>query len=351
MSEQPNATAIVPYIRAESGPITITVDEKAEQVAQRLTGAMAIMMRITNPAQNERAVALATEFQIFEKAVIDAHEAAKKPFWEACKKLDEAKRELLKAPGDEHLRLRRVMGTYLTLLEANTRALNNARNTELDKLERQKEAEISQAVSHEHVEAIREDYARSAATLPKHETPKPAGQKLAEDWEIEITDPITFVAKHPQLANVTPKLRELKGALKAGVTIHGIRATPKNEARVATPKPSKPIDVAAVNASQGDPNTCNATGDEAAGDELATPRTEGADGWVICEGSHQVARFTYHPKELILNVLFNSGGQYHYYQVPPEVYEAMKRAKSVGGFLNQRVKGTFGYGRVTNAQR
>lgn len=55
--------------------------------------------------------------------------------------------------------------------------------------------------------------------------------------------------------------------------------------------------------------------------------------------SSQVHSHGYDPVTKTLAVKFNSGGVYHYHDVPQETADAMDKAESVGAFLGKSVKG------------
>jgi hypothetical protein len=55
--------------------------------------------------------------------------------------------------------------------------------------------------------------------------------------------------------------------------------------------------------------------------------------------SSNVAEYGYHPESQTLAVRFHNGGLYHYSGVPPEKFDAMHRAESLGKFLHSEVKG------------
>jgi len=65
-----------------------------------------------------------------------------------------------------------------------------------------------------------------------------------------------------------------------------------------------------------------------------------------CDSS-QVSAFGYCPATQTLGVKFKAGAgsTYHYTGVPPEVYEAMKKAESVGKFIGASIKGRYEYQR------
>lgn len=68
--------------------------------------------------------------------------------------------------------------------------------------------------------------------------------------------------------------------------------------------------------------------------------------WQLTPGSSNVAAFAYDPDAKILRVRFNSGHEYAYAGVPPEVHDSMLNADSVGSFLHENVKGQYDYRRT-----
>lgn len=66
----------------------------------------------------------------------------------------------------------------------------------------------------------------------------------------------------------------------------------------------------------------------------------------VTVASSNVAEVGYDPTRRVLEVLFRSGGLYQYFDVPEAEYTALCRASSVGGYLNQNIKGRFRYSRI-----
>lgn len=62
--------------------------------------------------------------------------------------------------------------------------------------------------------------------------------------------------------------------------------------------------------------------------------------------SSNVSAIGYDEDSQTLQVEFNSGATYQYFDVPQQIFEGMLDAGSVGQFLNQHVKGVFRYSRV-----
>jgi hypothetical protein len=62
--------------------------------------------------------------------------------------------------------------------------------------------------------------------------------------------------------------------------------------------------------------------------------------------SSNVATVGYDSKTQTLEIEFNNGGVYQYFDVSQEIYEALISADSVGKFLNANIKGYYRYARV-----
>ena len=54
--------------------------------------------------------------------------------------------------------------------------------------------------------------------------------------------------------------------------------------------------------------------------------------------STAVERVDYTPGSRTLDIWFRGGGRYSYFDVPPEAYQALLAAPSVGAFVNLHVK-------------
>jgi hypothetical protein len=61
--------------------------------------------------------------------------------------------------------------------------------------------------------------------------------------------------------------------------------------------------------------------------------------------SSSVASVGYDPAACVLEVEFHGGGVYRYLDVPPQVHAELMAAKSIGRFVNLRVKPGFRYER------
>lgn len=62
-------------------------------------------------------------------------------------------------------------------------------------------------------------------------------------------------------------------------------------------------------------------------------------------GSSQIARYGYEPDTQTMAVEFVRGGLYHYFEVPPEVFEGFIAASSKGSYHHRNIKGAYRYER------
>lgn len=62
--------------------------------------------------------------------------------------------------------------------------------------------------------------------------------------------------------------------------------------------------------------------------------------------SSQIHSAEYDEDGQTMTVHFHSGGSYHYYGVPQEVFEGLRNAESAGKYLHANVKGVYRHGRA-----
>jgi hypothetical protein len=62
--------------------------------------------------------------------------------------------------------------------------------------------------------------------------------------------------------------------------------------------------------------------------------------------SSNVASVGYEPSSMTLEVEFNSGAIYQYFDVPEVEYQNLMGAESVGKYLNQNIKNVFRYAQI-----
>ncbi len=65
--------------------------------------------------------------------------------------------------------------------------------------------------------------------------------------------------------------------------------------------------------------------------------------------STAIRHFSHDPEHDLLLVEFITGRRYIYAGVPADVYEAMRRARSKGGFFNRRIRDRYSFAELTDA--
>lgn len=68
--------------------------------------------------------------------------------------------------------------------------------------------------------------------------------------------------------------------------------------------------------------------------------------WIETPDSTNLEGFGYDEENAVLRVYFKRGATYDYFDVPKEVFEAMKAAPSRGRFLVGEIKGNYRYAKV-----
>ena len=67
---------------------------------------------------------------------------------------------------------------------------------------------------------------------------------------------------------------------------------------------------------------------------------------MIQVSSSNVAAIGYDSDSETLQIEFNNGTTYQYFDVPEEVFEGLRDAGSVGGYLAAHIKGRYRYSKV-----
>lgn len=62
--------------------------------------------------------------------------------------------------------------------------------------------------------------------------------------------------------------------------------------------------------------------------------------------SSQIKSHGYDPISKTLAIEYHSGDTYHYDDVPPEKYEALSKAESVGKFFHSAIKGNHAFSKA-----
>lgn len=67
---------------------------------------------------------------------------------------------------------------------------------------------------------------------------------------------------------------------------------------------------------------------------------------MINVSSSNVAAIGYDEDSETLQVEFNNGGTYQYFDVPEQIFAELQHADSIGGYLAKNIKGIYRYSKV-----
>jgi len=62
--------------------------------------------------------------------------------------------------------------------------------------------------------------------------------------------------------------------------------------------------------------------------------------------SSNLSSVGYDEEDRVLEIEFNSGGVYQYYDVPPRIYEGLMNASSHGSYFHREIKGNYRYDQI-----
>jgi uncharacterized membrane protein YqiK len=241
-------------------------------------GLEALLGKVTNSEQNQRAVDAQARQKAVLKKIEDARKAIKEPFLEMGRAIDAKATELSEELKKECGRLNSLTVPWGIQERRRLQEEAEAQQRELERIEREKQEAIRKAqeeqerIERESREATqraeqaardatnkkqREEAARLAeeakaqqaqasakaievaATVERVEesagsaaylTSRPImadtakGQKLAQDWEITVTDPYLLAKFHPSAVKITPLPGAIKEMLREGIKVNGITA-------------------------------------------------------------------------------------------------------------------------------
>lgn len=240
-TENKIALATVPEIPVGQPSLT----HQGEEIIENALALGARIGRVSNESENKAAVDAQIEIRRILKELEDMRVKMTKPALEyqrALKAFFDSKSKDLQ---ETVFRIGKLTGSYLQLQESKRRAEENARREELTKLEREREAALAQANTHEEREILQDHYNQRAAveaTPPPAPIVKPKGQALREDWEITVNDVHLLARSRPSCVKITPLMSEIKSLLNAGFQVEGVIATKVKNASVRLPRGSS-IDV------------------------------------------------------------------------------------------------------------
>ena len=273
MSEQ---TAII--VR-DDARLSVSFSEQAIALKNRALEIGALVGKVTGAMEQNKAVEAQTELQKILSMAEKARKACKAPIIEYGRKIDAAAEGFIQELKDEMLRITALVSDFQALEQAKAQAAERARRLEAEKIEQERLAELrriaeeeaaakakmaaaeaeqrriasearskkeqeeaerlrlelerqkalAEADSHARLDAVQQQFSNAQAALSeqiRHDPVRAEGQRVVNDWEIVVTDVHLLYRMHANCVDLKPRLSEIKNLLKAGVSVHGVKATP-----------------------------------------------------------------------------------------------------------------------------
>ncbi len=201
----------------------------------------ALVGKVTDANEQLAAVAAQAKLHEISSAAEKARKACKDPVLEYGRKIDAAARDFLSEVKAEELRVARLVGDFQALEAARVRAAEQERNEKLRQIEIEKARAIQECQTHEQMDAVLERANRRAEEeAPPVSATRAPGQRVVEDWEVEVTDPWLLARAYPTCVVITGVIGEIKRLLNSGAKIPGITAKRVTRAtvRLAAARPA-----------------------------------------------------------------------------------------------------------------
>lgn len=216
---------------------------EAHELRESALSSAAAIGRVSTPSENEAAVAVQMEIARVMRLTEDARVECKAPALDFCRLIDSVAKEFREPLAKEQMRVTKLVADFQALELAKQRAAEQSRREELDKIEREKQAELAKANSHEELEKVQERYNEAARAVPAVKHVRAEGQKVSEDWDITVTDIHLLYRHHPNCVDLSPRVSEIKALVKAGTIPKGVHAQKKVNATVRLSPERKAIEV------------------------------------------------------------------------------------------------------------
>lgn len=264
-------------IRLDWSAQQAAMTEAAAALKSEALDASALVGKVTDATTQETAVEAQKRLANIKALCEKARKAAKAPALDFGRRIDAAAEAFVRDIDDELARVSALIGSYQALELAKQRAAEAARQAEERRIqeerrqaelaalraaesERQRiaaqEAEVArlareakskaeqaalerqrielerqkalaEAKSHDDLDRINAQASNAQAALaeqPKYEPVRAQGQRVKEEWSVEVTDIWMLARAHPACVKIEPRLTEIKSLLDAGVKVAGVRA-------------------------------------------------------------------------------------------------------------------------------
>jgi len=239
MSEQS-----LPLVQVDWTKRSLSFTGAALALREEALGASSLISRVSTPEENQAAVEATSAQRRFLSTFEAARVEAKKPALEECRRIDLMAAQFVIEVEAEVQRVGKLMGDYVTLLEAKRRDEELARRRDLDELERQKRAELAKAESHEERERTQARFENLAAAVPPPAPlALPKGQSAKPEWEFEVVDARALYLAFPEALELKPRRTEIKALLEKHGKLPGVKAEKVTRAAVRPARDGKLIEI------------------------------------------------------------------------------------------------------------
>lgn len=181
--------------------------------------------RVASANDQEKAVAAQLELKRVLDVVCDAEEKFKAPLNKVRAEAISKSKTFRSEIEEELSRISRLIGDFQQMEIAKARAAEALRVKELQEADRKRQEELAKAQTLDERDEINSRHDEDAATVkPAVQPVRVAGQRVAEDWEIIVTDVWKLARSHPTCVDVKPRLSEIKAMLNSGLKVEGVTA-------------------------------------------------------------------------------------------------------------------------------
>lgn len=216
-------------IRNDSA-LTASPSESARQLISNALDKGALIGQVESPDDNEKAALAQKEMKAILSDFEKARKEAKAPVLDYGRKIDNILRREIEEVENEYARIGQLVAQFLLAERRRVAAQMQLEQDRMSKLEAEKMAALAQEKSPAKQEAIMEHFSlKAAAEAPVIAPQRVSGQRLVEQWQITLTNPIelakwALVSGNWGCIKITPMMTELKAVLDIGATVPGIKA-------------------------------------------------------------------------------------------------------------------------------
>lgn len=227
--------------------LAVSWSDQANALKEEALSKSGVIGKVSSPEEMEATVAVARELQTLIKTGDKARSAANEDALKWQRNVNAAYKSWVADIEEERTRLDKLVGDYAAIQQAKARAVEALRQKELAEAERKRQEDLAKAANHEELEAAHEKFnsqVRQAAAMPMPAVPKAKGVSFVPDVDFVIEDMKLFCAAHWNfVTKVDVDRRGIKEALKAGMTLMGVKSESVTKSSYRTHTNGKAIEV------------------------------------------------------------------------------------------------------------